>query len=143
MHHVNSSGYQIDVTPSHHMVARRTTARTLITFLYHESRDRQHSADEQKRNLAFFMDQGVEPAMRNSKYHFAIVLSAPCMTPALPSGADPAHLTIHDLNGSQGFELFNFKRFLSTRWCGGSDCSGRGCDRSRLATRTLMFTPPV
>lgn len=93
-------------------------ARTLIAFLYHESTRRQHGLAQQQLNLEFFVRHGVLPAMRNPLYHFAIVLTSPCLTPMLPTGLGGA-LTVHDLNGSHGFEFINFKRFLRTRWCGG------------------------
>ena len=101
--------------------------RTLIAFLYHEATYRQHGVNQQRLNLEYFVRHGVVPAMRNPRYHFAIVLTAPCLTPALPTGLGGA-LTIHDLNGSHGFEFINFKRFLRTRWCGGLQ-ELHGCTR--------------
>ena len=54
---------------------------------------------------------GVVPAMRNPRYHFSIVLTSPCLTPQLPTGLGGA-LTVHDLNGSQGFEFINFNNSI-------------------------------
>ena len=102
--------------------------RTLIAFLYHESDRRQHGLAHQQTNLEFFLQHGVVPAMRNPRYHFSIVLTAPCVTPALPTGVGGA-LTVHDLNGSHGFEFINFKRFLGARWCGTGGGSRYGCTR--------------
>ena len=90
--------------------------RTLVAFLYHESNQRQHGIAFQRLNLEYFIEHGVVPAFHNPRYHFSIVLTAPCLTPALPTGL--GSLTVHDLNGSHGFEFVNFKRFLRTRWCG-------------------------
>jgi hypothetical protein len=103
--------------------------RTLIAFLYHESSARQHELGQQQTNLEFFVRQGVVPAMHNPEYHFSVVLTAPCVTPALPTASGGA-LTVHDLNGSHGFEFINFKRFLNARWCGRG--TRYGC--SRLCT---------
>ena len=89
--------------------------RTLIAFLYHESASRErHSTLQLRTNLEFFLREGVSPAMHNLQYHFAIVLTSPCVTPRIPINP---RVTVHDLNTSQGFEMFNFKRFLSESWC--------------------------
>ena len=53
-----------------------------------------------------------------------------CLTPALPTGLGGS-LTVHDLNGSHGFEFINFKRFLRTRWCDGK--ASHGCTRACVA----------
>ena len=113
--------------------------RTLVAFLYHESNHRQHGLAHQQTNLNYFVQHGVVPAMHNPRYHFSIVLTSPCLTPTLPTGMGGA-LTVHDLNGSHGFEFINFKRFLRTRWCGGRQ--QHGCS-SQCVDGTADAAAPV
>ena len=125
-----------DLDQSHQgLVSRhRMVRRTLITFLYHESSFRQHGAVAQRRNLDFFLREGVAPALHNPRYHFAMVLTSPCVTPRLPTGASSSRLTIHDLHGSQGYELYNFKRFIRLRWCGAAQRAGCSSPCSNVTT---------
>ena len=91
------------------------SSRTLVALLYHESAERnaEHRVAD---NLRYFLAHGVKPCDSQLDIHFSIVLSTPRLSVVLPP-VRRGLLSVHDLNGSHGYEFTNFKRFLTSTWC--------------------------
>ena len=113
--------------------------RTLIALVYHESRERTDTRHV-RQNLHFFLREGVAPALSTRRFHFALVLSLPRLTISTPPG-----MTVHQLNGSSGFELWHYREFLSTVWCERATArrlarrdSSRGSSRCPPGTSMVM-----
>ena len=108
--------------------SERAGDRTLIVLVYHASSSRRSMgvrASSQNSmtssNLEFFVRNGIAPALRNPRYTFVIANSGrERITVPLPQSP---RLVVHDLNGSQGYEFINYKRYF----CGDSAPTYQRC----------------
>ena len=79
--------------------------RTLIALVYHESRERTDTRHV-RQNLHFFLREGVTPALSTRRFPSARPLAAEA------DDIDTPGMTVHQLNGSSGFELWHYRGSL-------------------------------